>query len=97
MVSAGGGRRRHGDCPDAQGTARDVGHRRLRFVEVSGAGMFQPRQKWPRCAWRGGPLDSLSLVGVLQGPLFGVSDRGLFMPTVGGRFELTAPVAAGER
>jgi ATP-dependent helicase/nuclease subunit A len=40
------------------------------------------------------PLDSVSLVGVLRGPLFGVSDRELFdyHHKSGGRFELTAPV-----
>ena len=40
------------------------------------------------------PLDSVSLVGVLRGPLFGVSDQELFeYRQSGGRFELTAPVA----
>ena len=40
------------------------------------------------------PLDSVSLVGVLRGPIFGVSDQELFAyRQSGGRFELTAPVA----
>ena len=40
------------------------------------------------------PLDSVTLVGVLRGPLFGVSDRDLFAyRQAGGRFELTAPIA----
>jgi ATP-dependent helicase/nuclease subunit A len=39
------------------------------------------------------PLDSVSLVGVLRGPIFGVSDQELYSyRQAGGRFELTQPV-----
>jgi ATP-dependent helicase/nuclease subunit A len=68
-------------------------------VEVSGAGMFlaSPEVATLRLLLRclSDPLDSLALVGVLRGPLFGVSDRQLFAyRRAGGRFELTAPVTS---
>ncbi len=66
-------------------------------VEVSGAGMFGGSEE---VAWLHGliealadPLDGVALVGVLRGPLFGVSDPELFQfRTAGGRFDLTTPL-----
>ncbi|MBP7571807.1 MAG: PD-(D/E)XK nuclease family protein, partial [Acidobacteria bacterium] len=73
-------------------------------VEVSGAGFFC---KSPEVQALAGllaaladPLDAVSLVGVLRGPLFGISDPELFrFRQAGGRFELHAvlPEAADER
>jgi ATP-dependent helicase/nuclease subunit A len=67
-------------------------------VEVSGAGMFlaSPEVATLRLLLTclSDPLDSLALIGVLRGPLFGMSDRELFAyRQAGGRFELTAPIA----
>ena len=67
-------------------------------VEVSGAGMFlQSPEVATVClllTCLADPLDAVALVGVLRGPLFGVSDPELFAyRQSGGRFELTAPIA----
>jgi ATP-dependent helicase/nuclease subunit A len=67
-------------------------------VEVSGAGMFlQSPDVATVClllTCLADPLDSVALVGVLRGPLFGVSDPELFAyRQAGGYFELTAPIA----
>jgi ATP-dependent helicase/nuclease subunit A len=67
-------------------------------VEVSGAGMFlQSPDVATLClllTCLTDPLDSVALVGVLRGPLFGVSDPELFAyRQAGGRFELTVPIA----
>jgi ATP-dependent helicase/nuclease subunit A len=66
-------------------------------VEVSGAGMFTSSPDVAALCLLlksiADPLDSVALVGVLRGPLFGVSDQQLFAyRQSGGRFELTAPV-----
>lgn len=73
-------------------------------VEVSGAGFFcrsAPVQALALLlASLADPLDAVSLVGVLRGPLFGLSDPELFrFRQAGGRFELRAalPEADGER
>ncbi len=67
-------------------------------VEVSGAGMFlESPHVATLCQLLTSltdPLDSVTLVGVLRGPLFGISDPELFAyRQAGGRFELTAPIA----
>jgi ATP-dependent helicase/nuclease subunit A len=67
-------------------------------IEVSGAGMFVASPEVATLCQLltclADPLDSVSLVGVLRGPLFGVSDRELFeYRRSGGRFEMTAPIA----
>ncbi len=66
-------------------------------VEVSGAGMFTSSPDVATLCLLlksiADPLDSVALVGVLRGPLFGVSDQQLFAyRQSGGRFELTLPV-----
>ena len=71
--------------------------------EVSGAGMFTSSKEVTTLSLLlsslADPLDSISLVGVLRGSLFGISDRELYeYRRAGGRFQLTAPVTevAGE-
>lgn len=66
-------------------------------VEVSGAGLFckspETRALALLLAALADPLDSVALVGVLRGPLFGLSDPELFtFRQAGGRFELTVPL-----
>jgi ATP-dependent helicase/nuclease subunit A len=66
-------------------------------VEVSGAGFFcqspHVRALALLLAALADPLDSVSIVGVLRGPLFGLSDPELFQfYQGGGRFELHAPL-----
>ena len=66
-------------------------------VEVSGAGRFGGSEQVAALASLlaslADPLDRAALVGVLRGPLFGISDQGLFRFRVaGGRFELAAPL-----
>ena len=66
-------------------------------VEVSGAGMFTSSPDVGALCLLltaiADPLDSVALVGVLRGPIFGVSDQELFAyRQAGGRFKLTAPV-----
>jgi ATP-dependent helicase/nuclease subunit A len=66
-------------------------------VEVSGAGLFcaSPEVRALALLLRAlaDPLDAVSLVGVLRGPLFGLSDPELFQfRQAGGRFELTVPL-----
>jgi ATP-dependent helicase/nuclease subunit A len=70
-------------------------------VEVSGAGYFlqspEVRVLGLLLAALADPLDSVSLVGVLRGPLFGLSDAELFQfCQAGGRLELNVPLSAGE-
>jgi ATP-dependent helicase/nuclease subunit A len=70
-------------------------------VEVSGAGMFLESSEVRTLCFLltclSDPLDSVALVGVLRGPLFGVSDPELFAyRQAGGRFELTAPISGIE-
>jgi ATP-dependent helicase/nuclease subunit A len=72
-------------------------------VEVSGAGFFCRSFEVQALAGLlnalADPLDAVSLVGVLRGPLFGISDPELFrFKQAGGRFEVHAvlPEAAGE-
>jgi len=66
-------------------------------VEVSGAGLFcgsaEVRALAQLLAALADPLDGVALVGVLRGPLFGLSDPELFQfRQAGGRFELTVPL-----
>lgn len=66
-------------------------------VEVSGAGLFcasfEVRALALLLRTLADPLDAVSLVGVLRGPLFGLSDPDLFtFRQAGGRFELTMPL-----
>jgi ATP-dependent exoDNAse (exonuclease V) beta subunit len=66
-------------------------------VEVSGAGLFCESAEVEALALLLGaladPLDSVALVGVLRGPLFGLSDPELFQfRQEGSRFELSAPL-----
>jgi ATP-dependent helicase/nuclease subunit A len=66
-------------------------------VEVSGAGLFCGSPEVGAFAQLLGaladPLDAVALVGVLRGPLFGLSDPELFQfRQAGGRFELTVPL-----
>ena len=66
-------------------------------VEVSGAGLFckSPEVKALALLLRAlaDPLDAVTLVGVLRGPIFGLSDPDLFrFRQAGGRFELHAPL-----
>ncbi len=66
-------------------------------VEVSGAGAFRlaPEVRALALLLRtlADPLDAVSLVGVLRGPLFGLSDPELFQfRQAGGRLELAAPL-----
>jgi ATP-dependent helicase/nuclease subunit A len=66
-------------------------------VDVSGAGLFCKSPEVRALALLltslADPLDSVSLVGVLRGPLFGLSDPELFRyHQAGGRFELTTPL-----
>jgi ATP-dependent helicase/nuclease subunit A len=66
-------------------------------VEISGAGMFCTSEAVRTLALLlsalADPLDSVSLVGVLRGPLFGLSDPDLFtFRQAGGRFELNVPL-----
>ncbi len=70
-------------------------------VEVSGAGRFCESPEVQALALLlnalADPLDSVALVGVLRGPLFGVSDPELFQfRQAGGRFELHAPPPEAE-
>jgi ATP-dependent helicase/nuclease subunit A len=70
-------------------------------VEVSGAGRFGGSDQVAALAGLlavlADPLDGPALVGVLRGPFFGVSDPELFaFARAGGRFDLTAPMSAGE-
>jgi ATP-dependent helicase/nuclease subunit A len=70
-------------------------------VEVSGAGLFCKSPEVRALALLldalADPLDSVALVGVLRGPLFGLSDPELFrFRRAGGRFELTFPLPAGD-
>ena len=66
-------------------------------VEVSGAGLFckspEVRALAPLLSALADPLDAVALVGVLRGPLFGLSDPELFQfRQAGGRFELNVPL-----
>ncbi len=66
-------------------------------VDVSGAGLFCRSEEVQTLAGLlnalADPLDSAALVGVLRGPLFGLSDPDLFrFHQAGGRFELSAPL-----
>ncbi len=66
-------------------------------VDVSGAGLFcksaEVRALALLLSALADPLDSVSLVGVLRGPFFGLSDPELFQfRQAGGRFELTTPL-----
>jgi len=66
-------------------------------VDVSGAGLFCESAEVRALALLlnalADPLDSVSLVGVLRGPLFGLSDPELFRyRQAGGRFELSIPL-----
>ena len=66
-------------------------------VEVSGAGLFckspEARALALLLSALADPLDAVALVGVLRGPLFGLSDPELFtFRQAGGRFELTVPL-----
>jgi ATP-dependent helicase/nuclease subunit A len=66
-------------------------------VDVSGAGLFCKSVEVRALALLlnslADPLDSVSLVGVLRGPLFGLSDPELFrFRQAGGRFELSVPL-----
>ena len=66
-------------------------------VEVSGAGRFGGSEQVAAVASLlaslADPLDGAALVGVLRGPLFGISDQELFaFRSAGGRFELVAPL-----
>jgi ATP-dependent helicase/nuclease subunit A len=66
-------------------------------VEVSGGGYFLQSPDVRAIALLltalADPLDSVSLLGVLRGPLFGLSDPELFMfKQAGGRFELNVPL-----
>jgi ATP-dependent helicase/nuclease subunit A len=66
-------------------------------VEVSGAGFFckspHVRTLAMLLAALADPLESVSIVGVLRGPLFGLSDPELFrFREAGGRFELNVPL-----
>ena len=101
------GRRRHGDFliltrgRPRLGTYAAALEQLEIPVEVSGAGMFLASPDVATLCLLltclADPLDSVSLVGVLRGPLFGVSDQELFeYRQSGGRFELTAPVADDE-
>lgn len=66
-------------------------------VDVSGAGLFcnspEVRALALLLTSLADPLDSVSLVGVLRGPLFGLSDPELFrFRQAGGRFDLMTPL-----
>ena len=66
-------------------------------MEVSGAGLFCASAEVQVLASLlralADPLDSVALVGVLRGPLFGLSDPELFrFRQAGGRFELNMPL-----
>jgi ATP-dependent helicase/nuclease subunit A len=66
-------------------------------VEVSGAGLFCESPEVAALALLlaalADPLDPVPLVGVLRGPLFGISDPELFQyRQAGGRFELNVPL-----
>jgi ATP-dependent helicase/nuclease subunit A len=66
-------------------------------VDVSGAGLFCQSDEVRALALLlnslADPLDAVSLLGVLRGPLFGLSDPELFhFRQAGGRFELTTPL-----
>ena len=70
-------------------------------VEVSGAGRFggspQVETLALLLASLSDPLDGAALVGVLRGPLFGISDPHLHaFRTAGGRFELAAPLLGAD-
>ena len=76
--------------------ARDSrrGQRRRALLQVAGgAGAgAAARRRWPIRS------TAVSLVGVLRGPLFGLSDPELFrFRQAGGRFELSVPLAGGRR
>ena len=73
-------------------------------VEVSGSGLFCKSPEVKALALLlsalADPLDAVSLVGALRGPLFGISDPELFQyRQAGGQFELSAPLpeAADEK
>jgi ATP-dependent helicase/nuclease subunit A len=70
-------------------------------VDVSGGGMFcdssEVRALSALLSALSDPLDSVALVGVLRGPLFGLSDPELFrLSQAGGRFDLWAPLPEKE-
>ena len=69
-------------------------------IEVSGAGAFVDSHEVATLAallrTLADPDDAVALVGVLRGPLFGISDDELYeYKCVGGRFVLTDSAAAG--
>ncbi len=66
-------------------------------TEVSGAALFNTSPEVQALAALlralADPLDAVALVGVLRGPLYGMSDQELFQfRQAGGRFELTFPL-----
>ena len=66
-------------------------------TEVSGAALFNTSPEVQALAALlralADPLDAVALVGVLRGPLYGLSDQELFQfRQAGGRFELTFPL-----
>ncbi len=70
-------------------------------VEVSGAGAFGESEEVQQLALLlrtlADPQDGVSLVGVLRGPLFGLSDRDLFAyRQAGGWFSIFADAPSGE-
>jgi ATP-dependent helicase/nuclease subunit A len=70
-------------------------------VDVSGAGLFCDSPEVAALAALltalADPLDSVALVGVLRGPLFGHSDPDLFrFRQAGGEFELSVPLPEAE-
>jgi ATP-dependent helicase/nuclease subunit A len=71
-------------------------------VEVSGAGRFGGSAEVAALSLLlrvlADPIDGVSLVGVLRGPLFGMSDSALYeWKLAGGRFDVTAPWPASAR
>ena len=69
-------------------------------MEVSGAALFSTSPEVQALALLlralADPLDAVALVGVLRGPLFGLSDPELFQfRQAGGRFELTSRCRGG--
>jgi ATP-dependent helicase/nuclease subunit A len=100
------GRRRHGDFLVLTRFRTRLSEYTSAFdaleipVDVSGAGFFckspEVRELGLLLAALADPLDSVCLVGVLRGALFGISDPELFaFRQAGGRFELHAPLPPG--
>jgi ATP-dependent helicase/nuclease subunit A len=101
------GRRRYGDVLVLTRTRGRLGVYGSRLeaagipVEVSGAGMFggSPEVAAVHALLNAlaDPLDGVGLVGVLRGPLFGISDADLFRyRRAGGRFDLATPLPEPE-